>query len=404
MVKKSTFNVAFILRKDKTLTSGDVPLVVRITLNGERAEFNAKVTINPEKWDSKKDIVSGSSIYAKKINSYIGTLKLSLYDAMKDLEERGMEVTAENIKNNYLGFIEFKQVTLLSLYEEHNTKMEALVGKTYSFSTLQKHLTTVAHLKDFLKREFKSEDIIFDKVNTQLLIDFEFFLKSEKNISNNTTIKYMKNLGKVVRMGLHAGYLKRDPYAAIKFHHEEVEKAFLGRSELQSLIDKKIENKRLDQVRDAFLFCCFTGLAFADVKALTIDCLYEPNKGEIWINKKRQKTKKWFHVPLLPQARSIVEKYEHHPVRDKGLLIPVPTNQKMNAYLKEIADLCDIKKNLTTHTARHTFATTITLANGVSMESVSKMLGHSSVLITKQYAKILDETIGKEMERLKDIL
>lgn len=404
MVKKSTFNVAFILRKDKILASGDVPLVVRITLNGERAEFNAKVTIHPDKWDNKKGLVPGNSIYSKRINSYIATLKLSLYDAMKDLEERGMEVTAENIKNNYLGFIEFKQVTLLSLYEEHNAKMEALVGKTYSFSTLQKHLTTVAHLKDYLQKKFIVDDILFDKVNTQFLLDFEFFLKSEKNISNNTTIKYMKNLGKVVRIGLNAGYLKKDPYTGVKYHHEEVERAFLDRRELQSLVDLKLENKRLDQVRDAFVFCCFTGLAFVDVKGLTADYLYKPNEGEIWINKKRQKTKKWFHVPLLPQAKRILDKYEKHPVREKGLLIPVPTNQKMNAYLKEIADLCGIKKNLTTHCARHTFATTVTLANGVSMESVSKMLGHSSVLMTKQYAKVLDETIGREMQQLSEKL
>lgn len=166
----------------------------------------------------------------------------------------------------------------------------------------------------------------------------------------------------------------------------------------------EIDNKRLDQVRDAFLFCCFTGLAFVDVKALTTDCLYTPNENEVWINKKRQKTKKWFHVPLLPQAKRIILKYEHHKVREKGVLIPVPTNQKMNAYLKEIADLCGIKKNLTTHCARHTFATTVTLANGVSMESVSKMLGHSSILMTRQYAKILDETIGKEMIQLEDKL
>lgn len=404
MKEKSTFSVSYFLRQAKLYKNGEAPISVRITYNGQRTEFISNQNVKPEFWDQKSNKALGKSTYARKVNGFLDHIYLSLCDSIKDLDERGMEVTAENIKNNYLGFIEFKQVTLLSLYEEHNAKMEALVGKTYSFSTLQKHLTTVAHLKDFLKREHKSADISFDRVNTQFLLDFEFFLKSEKNISNNTTIKYMKNLGKVVRIGLNAGYLKKDPYTGVKYHHEEVERAFLDRRELQSLVDLKLENKRLDQVRDAFVFCCFTGLAFVDVKGLTADYLYKPNEGEIWINKKRQKTKKWFHVPLLPQAKRILDKYEKHPVREKGLLIPVPTNQKMNAYLKEIADLCGIKKNLTTHCARHTFATTVTLANGVSMESVSKMLGHSSVLMTKQYAKVLDETIGREMQQLSEKL
>lgn len=403
-MEKSTFSVSYFLRKNKKYRNGSAPLLVRITYNGVRSEFTSNHNVKPEYWDQKSNRAIGQTSYSKKVNGFLDHIYVGLCDSIKDLEERGVEVTAENIKNNYLGLIEFKQVTLLSLYAEHNAKMETLVGKTYAFSTLQKHLTTLEHLKDFLEKEYKSGDIIMEKVNTQFLLDFEFYLKTEKSISNNTTIKYMKNLGKVVRVGLNAGYLKRDPYATIKYHHEEIEKVFLDRSELQSILAKEFEIKRLDQVRDAFLFCCFTGLAFADVKALTTDCLYEPNKGEIWINKKRQKTKKWFHVPLLPQAKSIIDKYEHHPVREKGILIPVPTNQKMNAYLKEIADLCGIKKNLTTHCARHTFATTVTLANGVSMESVSKMLGHSSILITRNYAKVLDETIGKEMEQLKDKL
>lgn len=336
-MEKSTFSVSYFLRKNKKYRNGSAPLLVRITYNGVRSEFTSNHNVKPEYWDQKSNRAFGQTSYSKKVNGFLDHIYVGLCDSIKDLEERGVEVTAENIKNNYLGLIEFKQVTLLSLYAEHNAKMEALVGKTYAFSTLQKHLTTLEHLKDFLEKEYKSGDIIMEKVNTQFLLDFEFFLKTEKSISNNTTIKYMKNLGKVVRVGLNAGYLKRDPYATIKYHHEEIEKVFLDRSELQSILDKEFEIKRLDQVRDAFLFCCFTGLAFADVKALTTDCLYEPNKGEIWINKKRQKTKKWFHVPLLPQAKSIIDKYEHHPVREKGILIPVPTNQKMNAYLKETA-------------------------------------------------------------------
>lgn len=404
MVKRTTYNVSFVLRKNKRLRNDEIPLVVRITLNGSRAEFNAKFSVKPESWNSKKCMVTGSSSQARKINSYIEQLKISLYDSMRDLEERGVEISAENIKNNYLGLIEHKQKTLLSLYNEHNEKMNELIGRGYAFSTLQKHLTTVEHLKTFVQKKYKSEDMLIEKVNNEFVTEFEFYLKSEKNISNNTTIKYLKNLGKIIRSALNAGYIKRNPFEGVKYHTEEVERNFLDKSEIQLLIDKKFPNKRLEQIKDVFLFCCFTGLAFADVKALTTECLYTPNENEIWIKKKRQKTKKWFHLPLLPQAKAIIDKYAHHKIREKGLLLPVPTNQKMNAYLKEIADLTGINKNLTTHCARHTFATTVTLANGVSMESVSKMLGHSSILMTKLYARVLDETIDREMKGLENKL
>ncbi len=237
MKEKSTFSVSYFLRQAKLYKNGEAPISVRITYNGLRTEFISNQNVKPEFWDQKSNKALGKSTYARKVNGFLDHIYMSLCDSIKDLEERGMEVTAENIKNNYLGFIEFKQVSLLSLYAEHNAKMEALVGKTYAFSTLQKHLTTIAHLKDFLEREYKSGDIIMDKVNTQLLMDFEFYLKSEKSISNNTTIKYMRNLGKVIRMGLNAGYLKRDPYAAIKYHYEEVERPFLDRKELQSIIE-----------------------------------------------------------------------------------------------------------------------------------------------------------------------
>lgn len=404
MIKKSTYNVSFVLRKDKSLRNGEIPLTVRITMNGIRAEFNSKFAVKPEIWNSKKCKADGNSAYSRKINSYIDQLKISLYNSINDLEDRGVEITPENIKNNYLGLIEYKQLTLFSLYEEHNQRMNSLIGKTYAFSTLQKHLTTVEHLKSFVKSRYDSSDILIDKLNSQFIIDFEYYLKSEKDISNNTTIKYLKNLRKIVKIALNVGYLKKDPFAAVRYHQDEVERPFLDKHELQRLIEKVLPNQRLGQIKDIFIFCCFTGLAFADVETLTEECLYTTNTNEIWIKKRRQKTKKWFHIPLLPQAKKILDKYSNHKIREKGLLLPVPTNQKMNAYLKEIADLTGIQKNLTTHCARHTFATTVTLANGVSMESVSKMLGHSSILMTKQYARILDDTISHEMSKLKEKL
>ena len=187
-------------------------------------------------------------------------------------------------------------------------------------------------------------------------------------------------------------------------HIEDIDRPFLDEIELQTLFNKTFAVQRLEQIKDAFLFCCFTGLVFIDAKNLTQEHLFTTSSGKIWIKMQRQKTKKWSHIPLLPQAKAILDKYEKHPIRKQGFLLPFPTNQKMNAYLKEIAELCGISKNLTTHCARHTFATTVTLANHVSMESVSKMLGHSSILMTKIYARILDKSVEREMDELKNIL
>lgn len=402
-MKKSTFNVNFLLRKNKPFSNGEVPILVRITLNGNRAEFIAKHNAKPETWNQSKCRAEGHSLHSRSLNSYLDRVYINLSNSMMDLEERGIEVTAENIKKNYLGLMEHNQKTLLLLYEEHNSKMNALIGKGYAFSTLQKHFSTIGHLKSFLKDKYKTDDINIERVDNVFLTDFEFYLKSEKNISNNTTVKYMRNLGKVIRAALSAGYIKKDPFGNIKYHIEDVDRAFLDSDELSVVYNKSFENNRLEQVKDVFLFCCFTGLAFADAKSLTKDCIFNSTQGSTWIKKQRLKTKKWSHIPLLPQAEAILEKYKNHSIRRNGYLLPVPTNQKMNAYLKEIADLCDIEKNLTTHCARHTFATTVTLANNVSMESVSKMLGHSSILMTKQYARILDKTVEKEMDGLREL-
>lgn len=402
-MKKSTFNVNFLLRKNKPFSNGEVPILVRITLNGNRTEFIAKHNAKPETWNQSKNRAEGHSLYAKSLNSYLDRVYINLCDSMRDLEERGIEVSAENIKNNYLGLMKHNQITLLSLYDEHNIKMNALIGKGYAFSTLQKHYSTVGHLKSFLFENYKINDINIERIDNIFLTSFEFYLKSEKNISNNTTVKYMRNLGKVIRIALSAGYIKKDPFGNIKYHIEDVDRAFLDSDELGIIFNKSFENKRLEQIKDVFIFCCFTGLAFVDTKSLTKECIFNSTQGNKWIKKQRLKTKKWSHIPLLPQAEAILDKYKNHPLRKTGVLLPIPTNQKMNAYLKEIADLCGINKNLTTHCARHTFATTVTLANNVSMESVSKMLGHSSILMTKQYARILDKTVEKEMEGLKEL-
>lgn len=350
---KTTFKVTYFIRKNKPLSNGEVPIVIRITLNGDRIEFNGKHSVHPDIWDQKTNRAVGKSAFAKSVNTYLDHVYIQLCDSMRDLENRGIKVTAKNVRDNYLGLMEEKVITLFSLYNEHNEKMTKLLNKAYALSTLEKHFTTVSHLKAFLKKNYKANDIEIEKVDNIFLSDFQFFLRSDQNIGNNTANKYMKNIGKILRIAFNAGHINRNPLNSIKLHNEEVDRPFLDKDELQRLCTKEIEIERLSQIRDIFAFCCFTGLAFVDAQSLTSKDLYTSPSGTRWIKKQRQKTKKWSHIPLLPQAETILDKYKKHPIRRKGYLLPFPTNQKMNAYLKEIATICGIKKNLSTHTARH---------------------------------------------------
>jgi site-specific recombinase XerD len=238
------------------------------------------------------------------------------------------------------------------------------------------------------------------EVNAMFIRDLEFYLKTVRGCSHNTSIKYVANFKKIVRIALANGWLRVDPFANIRYKFEDVDLAYLDEKELKMLMKMQLPNNRMQQVKDVYLFCCFTGLAFVDVKSLAPEDIVD-NDGRLWIKKRRTKTKNWSNVPLLEPAKQILDKYKNHPTCiKKSCLLPVVSNQKMNAYLKEIAEIAGIEKHLSTHTARHTFATTVTLGNQVSMEVVSKMLGHSSVNMTKKYARVVDDLIKKDMRKI----
>jgi len=286
---------------------------------------------------------------------------------------------------------------LLEIFQKHNDKCEGLVNKDFAPTTIKKFMTSQKHLAEFITFKYKQDDLSMDEITPMFVSDFEYFLKTRKNCRNNSAIKHLKSLKKIVRIALANRWMKNDPFANTRFHLDNVDLAFLNADELNVLINKMFKIERLQLVKDIYLFCCFTGLAFVDVKNLVYKDIEEKD-GRLWIKKRRQKTKNWCHIPLLPPAENLMNKYKNNPVCVKnGLVLPVMSNQKMNAYLKEIAEICDINKSLSTHTARHTFATTVTLSNQISMEVVSKMLGHSSISMTKRYARVMDELIGLDM-------
>lgn len=230
---------------------------------------------------------------------------------------------------------------------------------------------------------------------------FEYYLKTERKCSHNTALKYVTNFKKIIRIAYAHDWIDKDPFFNWKAKLKIIEREFLCNEEIQAMVTKDLHATRLDQVRDIFIFCCFTGLAYADLKKLSNEDIVTGIDVERWIKIKRTKTDTRSNIPILPTAQSILDKYQNSPdILNSNILLPVLSNQKMNAYHKETADLCEINKNLTFHIARHTFATTVTLTNGVSIESVSKMLGHKSLRTTQHYAKILDRKVSDDMQKI----
>lgn len=397
-------SILFYAKRAKTSVSGLVPIYLRITIDGVRLEISSKRFVMPEKWSKEQNRMKGNSEEARSLNAYLDILKAKVHDVQKEIVQEGNLVSVETLKNKLLG-TEQKSRMLIPIFQEHNKRMEALVGKEFAQGTLTRYQTCISHTKEFLKWKFNITDIDIKKIDYAFLNDFEFYLRTEKYCNNNSAVKYIKNFGKIIRICLANGWIERDPFINYHSKFNEVTRQFLNEQEIEKLFNKDLHNERLSQVRDIFLFSCFTGLAYIDTQKLTQQNINLGLDGNKWIFTKRQKTKTTSNIPLLPQAEKIIEKYQTHPICiNSGKLLPVLSNQKMNAYLKEIADLCGIDKELTYHIARHTFATTVTLSNGVSIESVSKMLGHKSIKTTQHYAKILDKKVSEDMLVLKNTL
>lgn len=400
----STFNLLYYLKKAKVNQLGEVPIYLRITIDGKITEISTKRTIQPSKWNSKSQKSAGSTEDSKSLNFYLKSFEQKVYDAYHQLMKDNSKVTTEALKNKLLGKGEVIR-TLIPIFGDHNERMEKLVGKEFAQGTLTRYKTCLKHTKEFLKWKYSISDIDIRKIDYTFLNDFEFYLRTEKSCGNNSAVKYIMNFGKIIRSCLAKGWIDKDPYLNYDSTFNEVDRVFLNEEEIEKLFKKDFKNERLSQVRYIFLFSCFTGLAYIDTQKLTHDNINVGLDGNRWIFTKRQKTKTTSNIPLLYQAEQIIEKYKNHPAcLNKGTLLPVLSNQKMNAYLKEIADLCEINKELTYHIARHTFATTVTLSNGVSIESVSKMLGHKNIRTTQHYAKILDKKVSEDMSALKTVL
>lgn len=293
---------------------------------------------------------------------------------------------------------------LLEVFQEHNNQVEQLIGQDFAAGTAERYRSAKKHLAEYIKYDYKKDDIPIQDVNHKFITGFEYYLKAVRKCSHNTAIKYVVNFKKIIRIAYANDWITKDPFARWKVRLKNVEREYLTQEEIDHLLETNFHTLRLEQVRDIFVFCCFTGLAYADVKKLSKDDINKGVDGELWINTSRTKTKSKANIPILPTAQAILNKHAYSPDLKNDRVLPVLTNQKMNAYLKEIAHISGIKKNLTTHLARHTFATTVTLSNGVSIESVSKMLGHRNLRTTQHYAKILNRRVSEDMQMLREKL
>jgi site-specific recombinase XerD len=400
-IMNESISLLFYLKKSKNYINGHVSIYARITINGNRSEFSTGHKCSPEKWNSNGGKPLGHNEEAKTLQKFLDTIKNKVYEAYNKLIIKNILITGENLKNEYFGISE-KSRNLIEIFKDHNNKVETLLGQEYAPGTLERYKTSLKHTEDFLKWQYKISDIDIKAINHAFITDYEFYLRSERKCNNNTAVKYIKNFGKIIRICIANGWLEKNPFANYKAKVREVERVFLSKEDLEIVTSKEFKTRRLNQIRDIFLFSCYTGLAYADVKKLDGSQIVIGIDGGQWIHTNRQKTDTRSNIPLLPQAQAILDKYKDNiECINKGKILPILSNQKMNEYLKEIATLCGIEKDFTYHTARHTFATTVTLSNGVPIESVSKMLGHKDLKTTQHYAKILDSKVSEDMKLLK---
>lgn len=401
---KKSLKTIFLLKKNKTNKKGKAPIYMRLNYNGVRSEFSTDLKVPAGVWDQEKERVLGKNEEAKFINTRLHSIEFDVQKQFNILESLGLPFTVKDIANKVTGKGE-RKYSVLEVFQFHNDDMKQKIGINNTESSYKRYLVTYGKVKDFIRYKYHKPDLLLEELNHSFVTSFDLYLKTQDNNNHNTATKHITNLKKVIRIARANEWMKNNPFAHYKASYYKTNRSYLTAAELNTIKEKEIKIERIEKIRDIYVFACYTGLSYSDLKKLHESDIKIDIHGKKWIIVYREKTNERSPIPLLDEANEILEKYKGSPERViKGLLLPVSSNQKMNAYLKEIADICGIEKNLTMHTARHTFATTITLTNGVPIETVSKMLGHSSIKTTEIYAKVNDTKIAKEMEALNDLL
>ena len=395
---RSSFAILFFIRDSRVRKDGTTSIEVVLTVNGERCAFSTGKKVKSCNWDKNKQQVKGKDEEAQSLNNYLKAIKAKLYQKEAELLERGFVITAELLRDAYFDKVEsLKEKSLFEVFEEHNQEQEKLVGNGVSKATYWISVYTVRLLKEFVQQKYKREDLYLRELNLSFIQSFHTFLRIDKGMAQNSSTKHLKLLKKIVNLAVANSYMATNPFITYKIEREPIEIDFLDEEELRKIINFDTPLPRLERAKDMFLFGCFTGLSYIDIKTLAPEHFEKDSTGRIWIKKRRVKTGVLSRIPLLPIAKLILDKY-----KGGEKLLPIQDPADINKYLKDIAILCDIKKRITFHTSRHTFASTVTLANNISLEVVSKMLGHTNTRMTTHYAKLIDKCIGEQMDKLMD--
>ncbi|QJD95395.1 site-specific integrase [Mucilaginibacter robiniae] len=401
---EKTFGLLFFLKKSQN-QNDDRFIYIKITVDGKSKELSTKRKCEASKWNVHAGRATGNKEAVKELNYFLDTLEQQVYLAKRMLIESNKPVSAQAIKDILTGNYE-KPRMILEIFRHHNDQMKALEGIDYARGTIGRYEISFGHTRSFMKWMYGTdEDKDIRELDHEFIAQYAFWLKTVRKCNHNSTVKYLANFKKVVLVCVKNRWLPGDPFANFKLTKKKVERTALTERELRRLEEKEFSTARLDAVRDIFVFSCYTGLAFADVQKLKRSDIRIGADGKHWIFVHRQKTNAPSRIPLLVQAKNILSKYRNDPkCCNTGIALPVLTNQRMNSYLKEIADCCGIRAELTFHIARHTFATTVTLNNGVPIESVSKMLGHADIKQTQHYAKMQDDKVSRDMLQLEENL
>ena len=401
---ENNLSVLFYLRKSKAKKNSEAPIYMRITVNGNRVDLSTHQFCLPEKWDVKHGYIRGPRAETRITNTALENNRSKVLKIYNQLEAIGKPVTAEQIRNVLIGKSKNRHA-LIQVFKLYNKQLESKVGHGYSHGTLEKYKATCQKVENYIRYQFNRSDLFLDELDYQFITNYELYLKSEVKNKHNTVSKSISFLKRIIRYSMHNGWLDKDPFLSFRCPYKDPDRAFLAQEELEILQNKRLLVNRLSIVRDMYVFSCYTGLPFSDMEKLTPADISTGIDGEKWIIYNRVKTGNRTAIPLLPVPLSIIDKYKNYPVNvNKGRLLPVYSNQKINGYLKEVAAICGIEKTLTFHTARHTFATTVTLTNDVPIETVSKMLGHTSIKTTQIYSKVVDTKISQNMKALKEKL
>lgn len=403
MKTKNTFGIHFIIRTPNSEKTTMSMIYARITVNGQRTEISLKLRVSSTLWDTVKGQAKGKSQEINKINEHIERVRSLITDTYHQLVQQKKKVSIGSVKNLYLG-LDDSEMSILKLLEYHHTTS---LGKL-SQGTLKNYSSTTKYITKYLHSKYNRTDIFLSELDYKFIFDFECFLRNctpinkHQPLNNNGIMKHMERFKKIINLAVTMQWIKKDPFPRYKLKYEKTDRKYLSKNEFNILANKKFRKKRLQSVLDIFLFSCYTGLAFIDIFSLTPSNIVIGDDDKYWLHTKREKSKVIVKIPLLPEALEIIAKYKNNEIANQiGKVFPVISNQKTNYYLKEIARNCQFTKKLSFHMARHTFATTVTLNNGVPIESVSKMLGHTAIRTTQIYAKVLEYKLSDDMNTLR---